>query len=91
MFLEAFVRDRETRQVIVHKSDEYKTKQDYEEELKKQGYLVVSINHRKDIEAQNHGYNNWLHMCRCANVWKENPEVFKEEITLFKQIHALVL
>lgn len=56
MFLSAYVRDKQTKETLIIRQQNYKTKKAFKEELQNNGYTVIRISNSQDLAAQDKGF-----------------------------------
>lgn len=58
MYLSGYVRDKETNQHLVIEQTDYTSKEKFAKDLRSNGYAVIRISNKRDIQAQDHGYES---------------------------------
>lgn len=88
MKLGAYVRNRYSKECKMICDDHYRTKKDFKVDLKANGYTVIQISNLRDIECQNHGYENFSQMFpKCLlKMYQKNTELWSDELALYEQI-----
>jgi len=91
MFLSAYVKDKETKQYSVMTQEDYTSKESFRKDLVRNGYSVTRISNKRDLAAQDHNYESFTEMKKNLEFYNENPELWKNEIELIKEIKNIEL
>lgn len=90
MILSAYVKDKQTKEKTVIESD-YKSKKDFAFDLRANGYAVIRISNKRDLEAQNHGFESLAAMKKIYDFHMQKPELWEREIEKFNEIRGVRL
>lgn len=91
MKLSAFVKDRETKELTVIERDDYSTKAAFTADLKANGYIVKRISNKRDLAAQDHGFESFAAMKKLSSMYIENPTLWAKELKQLAEIAAIEL
>ena len=91
MYLSAYVKNKETKQYTIITHEEYTSKELFRKDLVRNGYSVTRISNKRDLTAQDHNYESFTEMKKNLEFYNENPELWKNEIELIKEIQSIEL
>lgn len=91
MFLSAVVRDKKTKEIHLIERD-YDSKKAFEKDLRSNGYAITRISSRRDIAAQDVGYETFAAMKKdYENRFGYNRDFYREKFEALAEIESIKL